>query len=157
MYDKIKYESYLVTFTEVPDEISLCFNISGCPCRCQGCFEPWLAEDIGTYLTFEELERLYKKHPHTTCICFMGGDRYYDDIIVLIMEFKRMYPEVKFAMYSGRNEMVPYLEKLLSYYKLGPFIEKFGPLNKTSTNQKFYKKEQGEWKDITYKFQIERI
>ena len=74
----------------------------------------------------------------------MGGDRYYDDIIILIMEFKRMYPEVKFAMYSGRNEMVPYLEKLLSYYKLGPFIEKFGPLNKTSTNQKFYKKEQGE-------------
>ena len=40
MFDKIKYESTLITFTEIPDEISLCLNISGCPCHCEGCFEP---------------------------------------------------------------------------------------------------------------------
>lgn len=40
MFDKMKYESTLITFTEIPDEISLCLNISGCPCHCEGCFEP---------------------------------------------------------------------------------------------------------------------
>ena len=152
----MRYESYLVTFTEVPDEVSLCFNISGCPCYCQGCFEPWLKEDIGEYLTYNELERLYKKNKHITCICFMGGDRYYDDIAVLIMEFRRAYPELKFAMYSGRQEMNPFLSKILDYYKVGPYIEEFGPLNQTTTNQHFYKKDNGEWKDITYKFQKEK-
>ena len=53
----LKYESALVTFTEVPDEISLCFNLTLCPCHCQGCFEPWLAEDSGTILTIEEIKK----------------------------------------------------------------------------------------------------
>ena len=76
MFDRIKYESTLVTFTEVPDEISLCLNISGCPCCCEGCFEPWLREDCGDTLTYDVLAELIKKHPHITCLCFMGGDRY---------------------------------------------------------------------------------
>ena len=53
----LKYESILVTFTEVPDEISLCFNLTLCPYHCQGCFEPWLAEDSGTILTIAEIEK----------------------------------------------------------------------------------------------------
>ena len=101
-----------------------------------------MAEDIGTYLTFDELERLYKKNPHVTCICFLGGDRYYDDMAILIMEFKRMHPNLKFAMYSGRKEMNPFLSKILDYYKIGPYIAEKGPLNKKTTNQIFYKKEQ---------------
>lgn len=153
----IRYDSYLVTFTEVPDEISLCFNISGCPCNCKGCFEPWLAEDRGEILSLEVLEKLYKKNKHITCICFMGGDRYYDDIIILIMQMRRNHPNLKFAMYSGRQEMHPYLSKLLDYYKVGPYIESLGPMNKKTTNQIFYKKVENEWQDITYRFQEERI
>jgi len=156
-FTKIKYESSLITFTEVPDEVSLCLNISGCPNYCVNCFEPWLREDIGTELTFDELQRLYLQQPNITCICFLGGDRYYDDIAVLVMEFKRMYPHLKFAMYSGATEMNPFLSKILDYYKIGPYIEEKGPLNKKTTNQVFYKKENGDWIDITYKFQIERI
>lgn len=74
----------------------------------------------------------------------MGGDRYYDDIAVLTMEFRRNYPHLKFAMYSGREEMNPILSQLLDYYKIGPYIEEKGPLNKETTNQRFYKKVDGE-------------
>ena len=157
MFEHMRYESSLVTFTEVPDEISLCFNISGCPCFCEGCFEPWLREDIGEYLTYYELERVYKKNKHVSCICFLGGDAYYDDIAKLVMEFRRAYPELKFAMYSGRQEMNPFLSKILDYYKVGPYIKACGPLDCNTTNQRFYKKINGNWEDITYRFQEKKI
>ena len=156
-FAKIKYESSLITFTEVPDEVSLCLNISGCPCFCQGCFEPWLQEDIGTELTYAELERLILKNPHITCVCFMGGDRYYDDIATLITELRCNYPHLKWAMYSGRQEMQPFLSKILDYYKIGPYIEEKGPLDNPNTNQIFYKKENNEWINITYRFQTKKV
>ena len=46
----LKYVDTLVSFQEVPDEISLCINISNCPCHCDGCHSPYLADDIGEYL-----------------------------------------------------------------------------------------------------------
>lgn len=156
MFEHIKYESSLVAFTEVPDEISLCFNISGCPCSCEGCFEPWLREDIGEYLTYDVIETLLKKNKYITCICFMGGDRYYDDIAALTMELKKNYPKLKFAMYSGRQEMNPFLSKILDFYKVGPFIKSCGPMNKKTTNQRFYKKVNDDWVDLTYRFQTEK-
>ena len=95
-FAKIKYDdSALITFTEVPDEVSLCLNITGCPCNCEGCFEPWLRYDAGTELNYAELQRLIDLHPHITCVCFMGGDRYYDDISILVMELRREYPHLK--------------------------------------------------------------
>jgi len=158
MYEKMKYDSILVTFTEVPDEIALCFNITGCPCHCQGCFEPWLQEDKGMELNNAVLEAQIDSHPHISCVCFMGGDRYYNNIAVLIMEVRRKYPHLKWAMYSGRDEMHPFLSTLLDYYKVGPYIEKCGSLDKETTNQRFYKKVgDNMWKDITYRFQKKKV
>ena len=57
----MKYTDTMVTFNEVPDEISLCINISGCPNRCPGCHSPELWEDIGTELTKESLKDLIDK------------------------------------------------------------------------------------------------
>lgn len=156
-FSKIKFKETLITFTEVPDEISLCFNITGCPCNCQDCFEPWLAEDTGTELTYAVLKAQIDSHPHITCVCFMGGDRYYDQIATLTMYGKRDFPSLKWAMYSGRTEMHPFLSKILDFYKIGPYIPKYGPLNKNTTNQRFYKKINGEWKDITFHFQKEKV
>ena len=38
----LKYLNCQVTFAEVPDEISLCINITNCPNRCPGCHSPEL-------------------------------------------------------------------------------------------------------------------
>lgn len=153
----IKYDDYLITFTEVPDEVSLCFNITGCPCACPGCFEPWLQQDRGDTLTYDVIAELLRKHNHVTCLCFMGGDSHYDEIAVLVMELHREFPQLKYAMYSGKDEMNPILSKLLQYYKIGPYNAVAGPLNKKTTNQIFYKKQDNQWTDITYRFQEERI
>ena len=140
----IKYESSLVTFTEVPDEISLCLNITGCPCCCEGCFEPWLQEDYGKELTVAVLEAEIASHPHISCLCFMGGDGRYQELEVLAKYLQEKHPELKLAMYSGIPGMVEIVGQYLDYYKVGPYDPECGPLNKKTTNQRFFKKVDGQ-------------
>ena len=151
--------NYTVSLLEVPNELSLCLNISECPCKCKGCSEPYLQESIGTPLTIDFLDSLlskYKKY-NLSCICFMGGDAFYDDIAQLIEVMRLKFPNLKWAMYSGRSVMNEELSQLLDYYKIGPFIPKYGPLNEKTTNQRMYKKVDGQWVDITYRFQEEKF
>ena len=144
MYNTIKYTDSLITFTEIPDEISLCFNISGCPHHCDQCFEPWLREDRGQPLTYEVIKQKYQTNPHITCICFMGGDRYHKEIVTLIQKLKQDYSCLKFALYSGDSERDTLLEPELDYYKIGSYMPQEGPLNQKTTNQRFYKKDNGQ-------------
>lgn len=70
----LKYVDTKVTFSEVPDEVSLCISLSMCPFKCKGCHSSYLQENIGTKLTEKVLISLIKNNPGITCICFMGGD-----------------------------------------------------------------------------------
>lgn len=70
----LKYVDTRVCFAEVPDEITLCINLSNCSCHCPGCHSSYLAEDIGEVLTYSRIEKLLKKNKGVTAICFMGGD-----------------------------------------------------------------------------------
>ena len=135
----LKYESTLVTFTEIPDEISLCFNISNCPCRCVDCFEPWLRNDIGSELTLAAAAELICANPHITTVCFMGGDADHEALIKLIAELREYFPDLKWAMYSGLSSWDNKLSAWLNYYKIGPYMPEFGPLNEKTTNQRMYK------------------
>lgn len=91
----LKYESTLITFTEIPQEISLCFNLTQCPCHCENCFEPWLREDYGTPLTIQTIDTEIDKHKNFTCICFMGGDADHQYLYTLITKLKTRYPFLK--------------------------------------------------------------
>ena len=51
----MKYVDTLVSFAEFPKEISLCINISNCPCHCKGCHSSYLSEDIGEVLNKDSL------------------------------------------------------------------------------------------------------
>lgn len=70
----LKYVDIRVCFAEVPDEITLCINLSNCPCHCKGCHSPYLAEDIGEILTNYRIQKLLRENKGVTAICFMGGD-----------------------------------------------------------------------------------
>lgn len=70
----LKYVDTRVCFAEIPDEITLCINLSNCPCHCKGCHSSYLAEDIGEILTYSKIEKLLKENKGVTAICFMGGD-----------------------------------------------------------------------------------
>ena len=170
----LKYVDTKVTFAEVPNEISLCINISNCPCHCKGCHSPYLAEDIGILLadwaeySKEEhsintpIDKLIKANEGITCVCLMGGDSDTELLNALASEIKAEY-DIKVAWYSGRQELSKDIDlENFDFVKLGPYIEELGPLNSKTTNQKFYQvcnmasideEPRYELIDITYKFQ----
>ena len=148
----LKYVDTKVTFSEVPDEISLCINISNCPCHCKNCHSSYLAQDIGTELTFNEVRKLIKKNSGISCIAFMGGDSEPKRIDALA-SFVTNHYQLKVAWYSGRQELSKEIDlQNFDAIKLGSYKEEFGPLNSRTTNQRFYKVSDGEWINITSKF-----
>ena len=70
----MKYVDTKIVFQELPNEITLAINISGCPCACIGCHSSYLSQDIGESLTKEALQQLIRKNKGITAILFMGGD-----------------------------------------------------------------------------------
>ena len=158
----LKYVDTKVTFAEVPNEISLCINISNCPCACKGCHSSYLAEDIGEELNSFSLKELISNNKGITCVSFMGGDSSPLDINNLAKLIKEVFPKLKVAWYSGRQELSKDIDlENFDFVKLGPYIEELGPLNNKTTNQKFYIVEKlycgndnykYDLKDITYRF-----
>lgn len=149
----LKYLNTQVTFAEVPDEITLCINITGCKNGCKNCHSSYLAQDIGTELTFNEVRKLIKKNSGISCIALMGGDAEPDKINTLASFIINHYGSIKVAWYSGRQELNSNIDLCnFDYIKLGPYKEEFGPLNSRTTNQRFYKVNGKELVDITNKF-----
>lgn len=158
----LKYVETLVSFSEIPDEITLCINISNCPCNCKGCHSPYLAEDIGEELLCSKLEELLQSNKGITCVSFMGGDIDPGAIVGLAKYIETFYPGLKVAWYSGRQELPKYFNlEPFSYIKLGPYKGEYGPLNSKTTNQRMYKVVYNHYnngisgyklEDITHKF-----
>lgn len=149
----LKYVDTKVTFSEVPDEISLCINISNCPCHCKNCHSSYLAQDIGEELSCKRLEELLQDNKGITCVSFMGGDINPIEIVGLANYIKLFYPGLKVAWYSGKQELPKHFNiEPFNFIKLGPYIEELGPLNSKTTNQRFYKVNGKELVDITSKF-----
>lgn len=136
----MKYVDTKVVFREVPDELTLAINISGCPVKCPGCHSSYLTQDIGEILDRESLGKLIKANPGISCVSFMGGDADPAYISTLAEFVHSSYPRIKTCWYSGRDldNARPYLENL-DFVKVGPYIDEFGPLDKETTNQRFYK------------------
>lgn len=149
----LKYLNTQVTFAEVPDEITLCINITGCKNGCKNCHSPYLAEDIGEEIYFETIVDFYERYDGVSCICFMGGDSDPKWINILAEFVKMNIPKWKVAWYSGRQGLSKDINlEYFDYIKLGPYMEEFGPLNSRTTNQRMYKVHDGELEDITSKF-----
>lgn len=151
----MKYVNEQIVFQEIPDEISLAINISGCPCRCPGCHSKYLWNDTGDVLTHKHLDNMIEKYNgEMTCILFMGGDACVDSLNDMANYLRNIHPQLKIAWYSGRTVISPKLMKeLFNYIKIGPYISHLGPLNKPTTNQRLYKRIGfDQWKDITHLF-----
>ncbi|MCF0206996.1 MAG: anaerobic ribonucleoside-triphosphate reductase activating protein [Bacteroidales bacterium] len=147
----MKYYNYDIVFQEVPDEVSLAINFSNCPNHCKGCHSPHLCEDIGTELDDETLSEIISKYKHSiTCVCFMGGDSNQERIIEMAQYINEHFG-LKVAWYSGKSEMPKDITPF-HYLKIGPYIQQFGGLDKTTTNQRMYKINGTETVDITKRF-----
>ena len=147
--------SYDIVFQEIPDEVTLALNLSGCPNRCSGCHSPHLQEEVGENLDDELLDGLLATYGGSvTCVCFMGGDA--DPLAVegLACRVKqRSGGGLKTGWYSGRSRLPEGCAVgAFDYVKLGPYVEALGGLDAPTTNQRLYRIAEGEMHDITGRF-----
>lgn len=147
----VKYVNNMVTFEEIPSEVTLSLSISNCTNRCPGCHSAELRQNIGTELTNEVLDNLIKKNSGVSCVLFLGEGNDKEKLIKLATEVKNH--SLKVALYSGRDEVEREIWDNFDYVKIGRWDKSLGPLNKRSTNQRLFKIERnGERIDITSRF-----
>ena len=147
---RLKYISTCVALQEVPDEISLIINVSGCPHKCEGCHSQYLWEYKGNYLLDDLATIINERGQYVTCVCIMGGDYNITELNAALAYIQsRGY---KTCVYLGCNYIPPNLIDV-DYLKIGSFKKNLGGLDKLTTNQRFYKNVNGQYKDITYVFQ----
>ena len=153
---KLKYLGYSIVFQEVPDEVTLAINISGCPHKCEGCHSKYLWEYDGNYIS-DDLDELIEKYKGLiTCVCFMGGDQNQIDLLGLLKTVQKY--GLKTALYTGLgliNNLSIRILGNLNYLKTGKYDSSLGGLDSSTTNQRMYKWNYSikQWDDITYKFQ----
>lgn len=140
MLARLKYIGYAIVFAEVPDEVSLAINISGCRRRCRGCHSKYLWEYSGNYVS-DDLDSLINKYNGMiTCVCFMGGDQNMTELCELLKKVKAH--TLKTCVYSGSDDINEFSEclnnDLLDYLKIGSYDDKLGGLDKETTNQKMF-------------------
>ncbi len=158
----LKYTDTKIVFREVPDEITLAINISGCPCHCKGCHSKYLSLDIGEQLSIRILDSLIKENKGITCVSFMGGDADPGEVQKLSGHVRRNHG-LKTCWYSGRalKQNEKYIGSF-DYVKVGPYLEESGPLDSPRTNQRFYAvsfnpfKESLELLDLTERFAMRK-
>lgn len=154
----LKYVDAKVVFAEVPDEVTLAINISGCPCNCRGCHSSYLAEDIGEPLDLQHLTNLIDSNKGITCVCIMGGDANPSEVDDIAQDIKEYYPELKVGWYSGRQELSKEIDlQNFDFVKLGPYIKELGPLTSKTTNQRMYKVVYNHYEDGTAGYELNDI
>lgn len=158
--DMIKFipDDTAVVLAEVPDEISLAINLSNCPHRCEGCHSAYLQQDIGEELTKDVVIDLIEKNAGISCVLFMGGDARPAELCWLVSELRKIYPDLKYAVYSGNPIIRPDYYVLFDYIKIGGYDKTLGGLDSETTNQKFFKlwwEESGEGKTKSKSRKIE--
>ena len=148
----LRYTNTDIVFQEIPDEVTLAINISGCPCRCPGCHSPQLWGDVGAELDTRALTALVAPYAGgITAVAFMGGDADPGRINRLAMSLRRYFPKLKTAWWSGRARLAPQIDLAnFNYIKLGPYLAHLGPLRSPSTNQRLYRVVSGALHDITH-------
>ena len=150
----LRYVNTDIVFQELPDEVTLAVNLSGCPCRCPGCHSKHLWSDGGRPLSDQALEQLIdEQQAEITAVALMGGDSAPSEVNSLMQHIRRSHPRLHTAWYSGRSLLSPMADlRNFDYIKLGPYLAHLGPLNNPRTNQRLYRVVAGRMQDITNRF-----
>jgi anaerobic ribonucleoside-triphosphate reductase activating protein len=149
----LKFVDTRVVFSEIPDEITLAINISGCPFKCPGCHSPYLRGNTGEPLTASRLRQLITDNRGITCVSIMGGDAFPQHVDSLSPTVRSC--GLKYAWYSGRETICDLINPSgFDYIKTGPYIKELGPLGTKTTNQRMYKILDGNPVDISYRFNV---
>ena len=150
----LKYTNTDIVFQEIPDEVTLAVNLSGCPCRCPGCHSKYLWSDSGEPLDGDAIEGMLCKHSgRVSCLALLGGDAAPAEVDSLLAGVRKRHPGLHTAWWSGRTLPSPQVSlSNLDYLKLGPYLAHLGPLKSRRTNQRLYRVVEGTLHDITSRF-----
>lgn len=143
-----------VVFQECPNQIALCFSFYGCPLRCDGCHSQHLWQtQAGTALTPERFEAYLQQYKGLiSAVVFFGGEWQVFELQALLQQAQSH--DLITCLYTGLNHVSRHLRPHLDYIKTGPWREALGGLDQPSSNQKFYRLEQGTIvEDLTHLFQ----
>ncbi len=147
----MKFHNFDIVFREIPDEVTLAVNITGCPFRCVGCHSPHLREDIGEELDEGAVDRMLDRYASAiTCFCFMGGDACRGEVEQMARHIKTR-SHLKIGWYSGGMALPPHPD-LFDYVKTGAYMPDKGGLDTPGTNQRMYRRNGQKWEDITARF-----
>ena len=143
-----------IVFQELPDEVTLAVNLSGCPCRCPGCHSTHLWREGGEVLDGETVDcMLSRQKQEVTCLSLMGGDAQPQEVNSLAQWVRQRHPKLHIAWWSGRTLLSPQVSlSNFDYIKLGPYLKHLGPLKSRTTNQRLYRVVDGTLHDITSRF-----
>jgi anaerobic ribonucleoside-triphosphate reductase activating protein len=151
----LRFANYDIVFQEIPGEVTLAINITACPNRCKGCHSPHLWDDTGDRLDRQAVAKLLTTYGKAiTCVCFMGGDAHPQQVLELAIFVKTSADgHIKTAWYSGRDALPSgNFAEYFNYIKLGAYIQHLGGLDASTTNQRFYRIENGTLIDETQRF-----
>ncbi len=142
-----RFTKHDITYIEHPYYTSLTYFISGCPLNCLNCHsQEFKNNQLGEQLTTNVLiSHLDKYHQHIQNVVFLGGE-WDSPHLITLLQIVHSY-NLKTTLYTGLNQLDLNIIKHLDYVKYGPYIEKYGPLNVSTTNQKMIDLKNNE--DIT--------
>lgn len=151
----VRFYNFDIVFAEIPDEVTLAINITGCPYRCPGCHSPHLQTDCGERFDDSALQALLERYgAGITCVCFMGGDADPHEIARLSDKVRELRPALRTGWYSGRDTLPEGIDAAtFDYVKLGGYVQTYGGLDSPTTNQRMYAvSRDGTMTDVTARF-----
>lgn len=133
-----------IVFQEVPNEISLCFSITGCKVACTGCHstELWHASN-GNHLSNTSFRNWLTKYQNLiSCVLFFGGEWQAKALIEKLRIAKSW--GLKTCLYSGEKHIDISICEHLNFLKTGPWQSTLGGLDSINSNQVFRNVQTGE-------------
>jgi anaerobic ribonucleoside-triphosphate reductase activating protein len=133
-----------IVFQEVPNEISLCFSITGCKVGCNGCHstELWNAHYGMPLNRHNFIAWLNKYKGLISCVVFFGGEWQPQALVEKLIIAKNL--GFKTCLYSGEKHIDINISQHLTFLKTGAWRAELGGLESLSTNQIFRDLSTGE-------------
>ncbi|WP_394200584.1 anaerobic ribonucleoside-triphosphate reductase activating protein [Shewanella waksmanii] len=126
-----------IVFQEVPQEISLCFSITGCRVGCKGChstelWDPKQGEPLSNQRFTHWIERYQGL---ISCVLFFGGE-WQPKTLIEKLHIAKSYG-LKTCLYSGEQHVDMAISSQLDFLKTGRWVPELGGLDSPRSNQVF--------------------
>lgn len=141
--DKLPIVNKGITLTEIPNRISVFFEIGNCTCHCDGCHSPelWDTNYTQPNMTAQEMIDYIREQYKlgANAVVLMGGwnnEGVYKDLFALLL--LRLSTRFHVGVYVGDDDLGVLPRLPIKWIKAGRYEKDKGGLDSPTTNQRFY-------------------